>query len=130
MDEWADAIDAHLSAQAKVQTNDSKAVASLMQKAYSLVPENLSHIERMRWMGEYVAARLSQGTQGNAPDAASFVCYLIDKHEKDVIYEESLHGWFADFLKDPRYSQGAQSSGNSGEVAQGEAALPEPPDGE
>jgi hypothetical protein len=79
---------------------------------------NASH-NCLRAALESFAARLPQGTQGNAPDAASFVCYLIDKHEKDVIYEESLHGWFADFLKDPRYSHGAQSSGNSGEVAQG-----------
>jgi hypothetical protein len=150
--EMADAIDAHLSAQAKVQVTDEDVERSI--EAHDSVYSHMdrghdNRIASMRAALESFAARLSQGdcnpiatecprcknvhearvsdpackmsqgAQGNAPDDASFVCYLIDKHEKDVIYEESLHGWFADFLKDPRYSQGQQSSGISGEVARG-----------
>lgn len=33
----------------------------------------------------------------------SFVCYLIDNHEGEMVAEESLHGWIADFLKNPCY---------------------------
>ena len=54
---------------------------------------------------ESFSARLSQGS---THDASSFICYLIDNCEKEVIYEESLHEWFADFLKNPRYAQSAQ----------------------
>lgn len=48
-------------------------------------------------------------------DGESFICYLIDNCEREVIHEESLHEWLADFLKNPRYHKPVTPAG--GEVA-------------
>lgn len=44
-------------------------------------------------------------------DGESFICYLIDNCEREVIHEESLHEWLADFLKNPRYHKPVTPAG-------------------
>jgi hypothetical protein len=48
-------------------------------------------------------------------DGEMFICYLIDKCERETITEESLHEWLADFLKNPRYHRPTAPAGNGGE---------------
>jgi hypothetical protein len=45
-------------------------------------------------------------------DAEMFICYLIDNCERNMVTEESLHSWYADFLKTPRYSHAASRTVN------------------
>lgn len=52
---------------------------------------------------------------GDRVDGEMFICYLIDKCERETVTEESLHEWLADFLKNPRYHRPSAPAG-SGEV--------------
>lgn len=109
----ADDIDANFSAQAKVRVTDEnveRAICVFREKMNNTRDKDYPSAEFYAFQCaiEDFAASLSQGAKGESTDVSSFICYLIDNCEKEVIYEESLQSWFADFLKNPRYSQGAQ----------------------
>lgn len=66
---------------------------------------------------EFIRAELCRAAPagGVRVDGEMFICYLIDKCERETISEESLHEWLADFLKSPRYHRPSAPAG-SGEV--------------
>lgn len=66
--------------------------------------------------GQYIQWNAPTHPQPVTPavDGESFICYLIDNCEREVIHEESLHEWLADFLKNPRYHKPVTPAG--GEV--------------